>query len=518
MLVNMAFAQTPHNSNKSNIDVTDLTQTVLVNEITMLGQGDLITRQVGIEELLAQAIAARTSFPSATLSVDQLHGITEKLTHYVRQQGYKFHTVYLPPQEVVNGKVVFIYTSAVLSDVHIIKPKKADKRDFKSPFADLIDRELYVPAVEQKIFALRALSDVKVFAFFSRGKMPGEVRLNIKIEHNTSGPVSITADNLGTESSGEYRLAGELNINSHFKDFDHFNLVLFQTAGEENSNFGFASYSYPLTPLDTRLQVSVGNSAYNIGKEFATLDMSGEANSYQLGIEHTLDHAPTTHTRVKFQLYQKNSSLEIGSNKATEEVSRAGVIGASWSTRFGAAQHRLSSGINYIHGEYDELSREGYQSLEKLEYRVRLSSQFINKSLFNPSPSLFIRGQYADEALPSIESASLSGFYGVRAHASGAFSAHSVTLATLNANFDNAFGFIKNPKIRMVPSVFYDYGHGITHFSELDSEHLTIEGIGAALSLKFYSFSASLTYADPINVSNKINEADNQWLFQLRWN
>jgi len=472
------------------------------------------------------------------LSVDQLHQIAEALTLYVRQQGFKFHTVYLPEQQVVDGIVKLRCVDATLADVNIINNTDISDEVFSQPFEFLRHRALYSPQVEQKIFALRAQAGVKIFSYFSRGKLPGDMRLNIRVQSRQSSWWGLGVDNYGGEISGQHRLVGDFRLHHLLAGFDALNVVLFQTLDGQNSRFSHASYQWNLDHLNASVRLSAGDSQYELGKEFSRLDLSGKANTYRADFKYYLNHNPNNRQNINVAHYQKNSNLEsdFSASLDTLERSVANVAGLSWRRRIGRSRWLMAAGFDYVDGKYESTLTNGVERpFNKTEYHFNLSYPSFSRAQFAFAPSLTIRGQYADEPLPGLESIGLSGYYAVRAFKSGAFSADSGVISSLNLGFNHIFDGLKKPNIKLLPYLFYDHARGDSYteivrqesndddsgvpnlVTERSRSRRRLEGYGVGIHAKIQDFSASLSYARHLSTSLSNDAQSNQWLFELRW-
>ncbi len=506
-------------------------QRIAVKSIVLASQGANEESGVSVKQLSRKAMELRQGY-GEELRVDELHQIADALTLYVRDLGYTFDTIYLPPQRVKNNVVHFRYQQATLKHINVINNTDVSDKRISTPFKHLLQRVLYAPRVENMVYALQAQSNISVFAFYSRGKRAGEVVLNLRVDERPSFNYSIRAENYGAEVTGKNRVVGELKHKGLLAAFDQASLALLATQGEGDSTYGFFSYRYPFASLNSEIELGVGDTRYALGDQLESLDTDGNSRTTQLTIKRKIGHSPQKNHSVSFTTFRKESSLETGieafqSGINLDEESSGGKLAWQGSLSNRKNYWKFAYGASYTSGRYDsislddELSEERIsEAFDKFEYYVFVSSLIGGKHRFAIEPKLYVRGQRAGEvSLPGLESFGLSGIYGVRSAATGSASADSGMLQSLELHFPNALTKTVNKHpLNLTPYLFLDNGSGETIIDEnttLDLDEL--EGYGIGLNLLWGRFSASLSYAKAKNEINPEVEDDSQVYVQLVW-
>lgn len=357
------------------------------------------------------------------MTVDELNQLADGLTLYVRSKGFPFHSVYLPPQQVVNGQVLLMMQEGVLADVKVINNTGIADERFSLPFAELVGKLLYAPAVEHQVFALKAQAGFKVFAFYSRGQQPGEARLNLRLEPASKRVTSLRFDNYGSRASGRYRAVGQWQEHQVSGHFDELSLAILQTLDEVSNTYGSLVYQRPFAALDFVWDLSLSNNQFEVGANFAPLQLAGTATHISTGLTRYLNWQDGQRHWWGFTAFDKSSEVTSDFLQALgqEETSRGVTLG--WNREWGWGRTGLATGVNLTYGRYTRTPQlKEAETFSKLEYNLALG-QPASDGRWGLRPSLALRGQWSRDSLPSIESVSLTGAYGVRAMEAGMFAA-----------------------------------------------------------------------------------------------
>ena len=246
-------------------------------------------KDIQIKTLLKKANDMKAAL-GQNVTIDELYQIADRLTIFVRNKGYRFDQIYLPQQRIYDGIVRLRYKKAFLTDINIINRSTIEDKVIQAPFNSFLNSPLFVPRIDEKVYALRAQTGIKVFAYFSRAGRKGEVRLNLKVEDLPRFAYAIYADNFGSSATGTYRIHGEVGLTRLFSTFDSVNVVATQSLDNLDTRFGQFAYSYPFASMNTSINFSIGNGNFAIGNEFASLDIDGSTFSTNLEVQHKLKH------------------------------------------------------------------------------------------------------------------------------------------------------------------------------------------------------------------------------------
>jgi len=467
-----------------------------------------------VAEVNRQLLLERARF-SPTMSVDELHQVADALTLFLRNRGFVFHTVYLPPQRVDGGVVEMRVQEGVLGSVHVINQTPWPDRRFQKPFRALQGRILYGPEVEEVVQALKAQGGFRVFAFYSRGKKSGEATLNLRVDPTDKRAFSLRADNHGSPSSGEQRLVlqySEYQLTGHH---DRLALALLRTVDDVSNTYGSIAYQLPFSSgLDYIWDISASNNQFEVGDRFAALGLEGDASTLRTGLTWIDRHHPDRRSAWRLGVYDKSNELKADRTSVADETSR--VVSLQWNKnlRLATGGAVLNGLLEYGYGEYQI---EGLPDGEfnKLDLGLLLAKG-LGHGPWRNLWQLSARGQYSDSMLPSIEGFGLTGAYGVRGFGPGQFNADSAALAALEWRLPNLIG---GDRLRLEPFLFLEYANGRKESAFGDKQDAEFSGTGVGLSMNWGGrFSAQVVAAK--SSSGKIDgvevEDDDQVLFEIR--
>ena len=490
-----------------------------VSVLTLVEVDSEVSAKLPREPLLKQLELERARF-GETMSVDELHQVADALTLYVRNKGYVFHSVFLPPQKIEDGFVALNLQKGVLSSVHVINNTALADARFSRVFKDLVGGVLYAPAIEDRVQALKMQGGFEVFAFYSRGAKTGEARLNLKVDKARQRTFSLKADNYGSESSGKQRLIAQYSEFQLTGHHDRLSLAVLRSVDDVPNTYGSLSYSLPFAGLRYGWDISASNNQFEVGARFAALGLTGDASTVRTGFTKHFGYHAKHRSRMRVGLYQTRNMLNAeGSDSVQQELSQG--LSLQW---FKDKQWQKSSAlmswvVDLSHGEYV------VEGVPDGEFNKMNLSTFWLKGMASGHArniaQLNVRAQVSDVGLPSVEGFSLTGADGVRGYAAGGFNADNAVLASFEWRFASLLHFSENQRWRIEPFLIGDWAagkkEGLSDGLETDAHYAS-----AGLGLRFdwgRHFTAQVTASSALNgeLNGKEVEGDGQVLFEIRW-
>lgn len=466
--------------------------------------------------LKQQLVVERTRF-GEWITVDELHQIADALTLHLRNLGYVFHSVYLPPQRVQGGVVVLRVQQGTLTDVHVINESTLTDNRFSDVFKGLLNKILFAPSVEQRVQALKMQTGFSVFAFYSRAGKAGEARLNLRVTPVAKRGFSLKLDNYGSESSGKQRLIAQYTEHQLTGHFDRLSLAVLQSIDDVANTYGSIGYTLPFAGLRYELDVSASNNQFEVGDRFAILGLEGDSTSVNLGLTHYHNFHPSSRSSWRLGIYDKRSNLKGNDLLSESETSRA--LTLQWSKRMQSANARwlLNSTLDISKGEFKTPFTETAVDFTKLNLSLFLVHGMAQGRWRNIWQASF-RGQLTNEALPGAEGLALTGPYSVRAFAPGAFNADNARLVSLEWRFPNIISG-EGKGWRLEPYLLGDWANGE---DGIDAQQSEAQYSGYGVGLRWYwgkHLTANLVAAKSnLGREDKIEVAsDEQFLFEIRW-
>jgi Hemolysin activation/secretion protein len=487
-----------------------------VAAFTLSGVDQAQAHGLNLEEIKQRLALERARF-AETMTVDELHQVADALTLFLRNRGYVFHTVYLPPQRVEGGVVEMRVKEGMLGGVHVINNTKLPDRRFDRPFQQYVGKILFGPAVEETVQALKAQNGFRIFAFYSRGKKGGEAFLNLRIDPDTKRTVAFKADNYGSPASGEHRLIAQYSEYQLTGRHDRLSLAVLYAVDDVANTYGSLSYQLPFGDLDYLWDLSASNNQFEVGDRFAALGLKGDASTIRTGFSYFSRHHPNARSSWRLGFYDKRNNIETDSITVADEQSQA--ISLQWSKTLQSAQRGavFQSLLEYSYGEY-QVDGQPDGDFNKVDFSA-LVAKGIGKGRLRNIWQLNARGQYTPDVLPSIEGLGLSGAYAVRGFAPGVFNADSAVLAALEWRLPNLLQ-ASGARWRLEPFLFAEYAHGRKENILGDKRDGELSGAGFGLSFSWGGrFNAQVVGAKGLdgNIDGVKVEGDDQVLFEIRW-
>lgn len=467
------------NSQPESVKVDD----IIINSLIAYPE-DGVTAD-NIQETLRQA----RSEQGEKLSIEALYSIADKLTKVYRQAGFKFHSVFVPPQKISAANSLRLeLLEAKIGDIQVSGEDENLNRVIKVLFERYLHRPLYQPDIDKVVLGIKSKYGIRVFTYYSRGSLRGHVRLNVKAERTSKWVSGISADNFGSESTGRDRVTATFNSFDLMGSLDVLTVGVQEAVDGESSTNGFIQYELPVDSLDHTLSFSASNNQFEIGEGFEALGLEGDAALFGLSYQYQLRNTFTDQIRVGLSMdYKRNDYGSLLDDPLIEqdEVSKSVSLFSSY--------HYRPIASSWSYGVYFSITTGDYE-FENTNFDASFTKAYFNQqvqlglgepgSLFFASMKLSISGQYAQERLASFELLSMSGAYGIRNVETGYFGADRGLISNLEWWFPNLL-----PEfwaIRSAPFVYYDAGYG----ERLDEEDtygtgVILGGSGVGLQVKY---------------------------------
>lgn len=513
LLVGLVVLMLVVNTWGQNLNPVQENARLRVTAFNLTGVSQERTRALDIEEINQRLLLERSRFEE-TMTVDELHQAADALTLFLRNSGYVFHTVFLPPQRVEGGVVELRVQEGVLVGTHVINQTRWPDKRLQKPFHRLVGKLLYGPEVEEVVQALKAQSGFRVFAFYSRGQKSGEAILNLRVEPTEKRVYHLKVDNHGSPASGKNRVVlqySEYQLTGHH---DRLSLALLHAVDGVANTYGSIAYQLPFGGLDYAWDISASNNQFEMGDRFSALGLKGGASTLRTGLTVITRHRPSNRAAWHLGIYEKRSNIEVDDTAVADELSQAASL--RWnrslqSTDSGTILHGL---LEYSYGQY-EMDGLPDGDFNKLDFSLLLAKGLGNGRWRNLW-QLNTRGQYSDVMLPSIESLGLTGAYGVRGYAPSLFNADSAVLAALEWRLPN---LLSRGSLRVEPYLFTEYASGSKEDALGNQQEAQFAGAGLGLSLG-WGRNVTVQMAAARAVTGKIDgvkvEGDDQVFFEIR--
>jgi len=485
-------------------------------------------------------ITSEKKLPAA-YSIGHLQMIADKITVYFREKGYILAHAFLPEQTVEKGVVDIQLLIGNLGQISAEDNKKFSDKMLIKPFLHLLDKPVMKDEIESAMMYVMDYPGLDITGVFSKGEKVGDTGLTLKVEDEDPFDFIVSADNFGSEYSGEYRLRLDTILNNPLGLGDKLGLAVLHGFEPEEISYGAVTYRIPLPDYRYTLGLGGSYSPYGIAGEFDSLGIDGEVSKFDLSVERTFMKQRDLGVGVELNFSKEIAETEQN-NSQFDTSDNLSVFSGTF--RFDSMDYifekiYLGGGINivnlnYSHGignflgsmdsknDPDSSRQGGSGEFAGGEFdKVGLSMsrlQNIGKGL---SCLLRFEGQWSKDVLVSLEQFSLSGPDRVRAYAPAELMRDKAWFASAELLL-NSSGFYDKVAFKnyswaeiLQLSVFFDYADGRMNdpLGNESDEPLYGVGVGLRFSLPGKIF-AQITASKPLdNYETTQNENDTQIYF-----
>jgi len=234
------------------------------------------------EEELRSLIADREG---AELTLTEIYGLADRLTDFYQTHGYSLSTVTVPAQRMLDGVLRLEVVEGRVGKL-IFEGNRGYGDTFLTRQLDLLEPGtiLRFADLEGEVLLLNDLPGLMARSVLLPGEEYGTTDINLRMEEK---PVSASAvlDNSGRKVIGQWRLGADFTINNPLKFGDV--LGLGYTHSQSNLlRQGRFSYGFPVLPNGSRMNLSYSRAEYDVGEEFAALDIAGTSETARIQFNH----------------------------------------------------------------------------------------------------------------------------------------------------------------------------------------------------------------------------------------
>lgn len=403
-------------------------------------------------------VTGNTAFESETLeallvgdagsnkSFSDLQSAARKISNYYRENGYPVARAYLPEQELDESGLVRIAIIEGVTGTVTIQGSEQLIDWVGEDYASRLNKGDLINSadLERALLLLNDLPGVTAKANLKAGITKGSTDVDITLDESTTVTGFASANNYGTDFSGNYRLTGGANVNNLMGIGDKFTGVILSSESA-HTTYGSLGYSMPVGPLGTRVGVSYSKVDSEVGAELRQLGIENEADVWNINVTHPFIRSHNVNLVGQVSYTSKDieetwgadfvaldptlgseESLSIFAFGISGDLRDYGSYGASFNT------YSLSGDIGTI--DFDSVTASRIDAED--EY-LKLNYDFSRLQRLHNDLVLYahLRGQYSQDRLVTSEQKSLGGPHGVRAYGVGEGLADQSVLLSLEARY-----------------------------------------------------------------------------------
>jgi hemolysin activation/secretion protein len=415
------------------------------------------------------------------VSLGELQAGAGRITRLYRERGYPLARAYLPAQEIEGGVVQIAVLEGRYGQVQVENHSRLSSAAL-APLRALKHGDAVRGApLESALLLLNDTPGIEVKSTLKPGASVGATDLLIDVQPGPLVSGSIDLDNYGNRFTGEYRLGGNLNLNSPLGLGDQ--LSLRAMGSDKDQHYYRAAYQLPIGPWATQVGMAYSDMDYQLARDFADLDAHGNARITSVYAVQPLRRSRdfSLYAQLQFDDKRLKDDIDLLDSKSDKRarVVIASLSGNSRDTLLGGGVSSFSLGWSQGSLNIDD---ELNQLIDKLTAGSQGRFHKVNPSLVRLQRltdrfSLYtqVQGQWSDSNLDSSEKLSLGGAYGVRAYPQGEASGDQGYLANVELRYAltpawQLSSFVDHGQVRLNKDTWSD---GENHRS------LSAAGVGA---------------------------------------
>lgn len=450
-------------------------------------------------------------------TLKELQDVSKELERIIREQGYPFYRVIVPPQTLATGDVKLQVISFTLGEIEVTGNKYFTRNNIIASLPVLTKPESpNTQALGEALKVANKHPSKQVQVIFKPSKSPDKLDANITVSERRPYQASLMVNNYGTPTSGDYRLIGALQY-SNLWGLDHIVNGSYSTSPDHADTvqqYG-GSYSLPVYKLKGWLSAYYANSSVNVGTVATDITVTGSGEMFgihylqylpKLGkYEHSIDLGIDNRYFVNDIQFQH---VQVGGNVRSAPFSALYRGEYPWqNTRTGYYVQWVGNtdfgGDNTQAQYWNSSAFQGARFNAKQNWDlIRYGSSFsVNVKDWQLQTSL--TGQHSHNPLIAGEQLGIGGSFDVRGYEqreTGADSGEIVKFEATTPAWLN-LSLAEGQKTNLF--AFYDYGHGrlqSTLPGQVKDWNLSGTGIGARFQWREY-FLGNIAFATALDTA-----------------
>ncbi|MDA8363267.1 MAG: hypothetical protein M0Z84_05460 [Gammaproteobacteria bacterium] len=471
-------------------------------------------------------------------TIGQMQLLANRITRFYRARGYILARAFVPVQTVRQGIVVLRVIEGILDRVVPEGNRMYSNHRMKWPFEDQVGHPVRKSAIDTALLRLSDYPGLTAYGVFRPGPKVGTTELVLKALQEQRFDAGISADNYGTQYTGQERVHGYVAINNPTGIGDQLTLSALRTFNPDNGNYGSVSYVRPLMIPSLLIGGSVSRDSFLVGQQLALLNIVGEADIARIYLREAFVrsilfnfNAQLSFTRERGVTRQHDAIL----SQDDLSVVRATLSFNNIDTRFNGIDQGSLTYSQGLPGVMGAMSSQGDALSSRIGgdgQRVGGSFNKVNLSLSRlqhltnqQSLLLQVNGQYSGDLLSSLEQMALGGPDSVRAYPVAEYLMDKGVFASAQWNI-NAPGFANVHAFEGMTwgqilqlSAFYDVAAGRINDPLLgETQSVTLRGAGVGVQLSIPGqLLANLSVARHLGGENPSNGRSPQYWFNLSY-
>ncbi len=399
-----------------------------------------------------------------------LDQVASRIKQHYRQKGFLAAYVFIPPQEVTDGRVEFQVIEGRLGQIEVKGNHWFSTSAIKRMLGLGAGQVLFYRDLRAGLNLLNKKRDLKAKAVLKPGVSPETTDLEIQVQDRFPLHLSTDVNNLGTTNTGKARWGISVV---------HENLLGLADEAQGSFQIGKGAwavgtrYLIPLHSSGTEAGFSYTHSSVDLGGEFKALDVEGSASAYGFQLLQPVIRRPGFEAGINLGFDFKNIENRVGGQVSGKDKLRILNTGIdleatdSWGKTY--FPHSFHFGFSDFLGASHKVDSGATRQNTGGQFFAYRSSLVRFQRLIR-GMALVLHGevQLTPDRLPPSEQLRLGGAFSVRGYPegeyladNGAYLANEIRIPSYFFPKDWKLPFSKEPLRQQIEGVaFYDFGGG----------------------------------------------------------
>lgn len=460
----------------------------------------------------AELAAIYQPYLNKKVTLSDLDPLVKEIELKYQHQGYMTTTVYIPEQNIADGKLEIRVVEGKMGKLNIEGGKWFSATRIAKYFHVKKNEILNIRKLERDVLRLDQMQDLEVKAVISAGEEPQTSDITLKIKDDFPWHIGAGVDNQGTRLSGKYRLSQYFRSSNATGNFDSLFIntsYSFLTLGEA------LTYSLPVGTNGTKVSLETVYFKMKTGREYKAEAIRGLSQIYNPSISWELALSEVFQADATLGMEIKTITKKTNGNRTYSDQLRLPYLAFNFFRRdlYSAGQTTFVPRLTFGTKNFLGASGRNHPSASRVGsggFFFKYEQNFSRMQAMPWESYLTMRSQFQipTHTLPSSEQLQLGGAYSIRGYPEGDYLADFGG----NMNLDWAFPFYLIPKDwklknadtplrrQIEPVIFFDVGGGKLKKTLPGEKHMKfLAGIGAGLRLRLLKgFSLRLDWAQHV--------------------
>ncbi|MEI8033705.1 MAG: ShlB/FhaC/HecB family hemolysin secretion/activation protein [Chlorobiaceae bacterium] len=256
------------------------------------------------------------------LSFQELEAVADKVTAFLKENGWFLSRAYLPKQEVTSG-IIEIAITPGRSDGNINITKSSRSRIRPSVLRGIglhgirSGQPINETQLERAVLLMNDLPGVQAKASLSPGKSPGTSGLDLAVTEDPRFSGMLWGDTQGGRYTGTWRTNAMLSLNDPFGYGDQATMLITDAHGMLQGRLG---YNFPVTYTGLKGNLAYTGMHYELSGTSAVQQFGGRSSAIDAGLSYPVVRSRSTNLNTALSYSYKSL---VDTHAAVETRNRA---------------------------------------------------------------------------------------------------------------------------------------------------------------------------------------------------